>query len=361
MNWLILTAVLALVGAMAIQHQYTRRLASDVAALRQELAVAEPAQPKIEARRERAMSWGDPAISQRLDALEQTVAQLVRNSEYLMERGQLPASANKVTDLFAKLNDPTAPDRDRLQALRTLRRSGGMSDDTVAHAVQWAKNATNADTRDDILSALEGLTNSVLREPLLAFAANDPDSSVREQALDSLRRFVSDPQVEAQFWKMINDPDEDIRDTAMDGIIEGPKTPERFAALEQRAKNPDGSLDERLLAWRALRAANQDVPDVSAALIDMAKTSQDPFQRARVIQAFDDAVESATGRDAPLLPPLVQGLQDPSPLVRERAADALNDFRADATVQQWLRYAAENDPDPAVRRQAARAITQNRR
>lgn len=52
-------------------------------------------------------------------------------------------------------------------------------------------------TRDEMLSALEGLINSVLRDPLADFALNDLNASVREQAVDSLRRFVSDPNIEA--------------------------------------------------------------------------------------------------------------------------------------------------------------------
>jgi len=124
-NWLLLAAVLGLVGAMAIQHQSTRRLQSDVAALRQQRVLPEAAAPRIEARTDLVSSSPDPAVLQRLEALEQTVAQLVRNSEYLMERGQLPLATNKVSDFFAKFTDATAPDRDRLRALRLLRRSGG--------------------------------------------------------------------------------------------------------------------------------------------------------------------------------------------------------------------------------------------
>jgi hypothetical protein len=75
---------------MAIQHQSTQGLQSDVAALRQQLLVPEPAAPEIEARRGRVSSPPDAAVLQRLGALEPTVAPLVRNSEYLMERGRLP-------------------------------------------------------------------------------------------------------------------------------------------------------------------------------------------------------------------------------------------------------------------------------
>jgi hypothetical protein len=342
-----------------IQYQSTRRVAADLAMLRQELASGGPREDAA-VDVTRVAPSGSGAILQRLSALEETVAQLARNSDYLMERGQLPLATNKVGDLFAKFTDATAGDRDRLQALRLMRRNGGITDDSLLHALNWAQGATNSDTRDDILSALEGLTNSVLRDPLLSFAVNDSDPSVREQAVDSLRRFAGDPKVETELWKMINDPDEDVRDTAMEAIIEGPKSEARMAALQQRASNPDGPLDERLLAWRALRESNQDAPETLAAFAQIAQTSQDPFERAKLMRAFDDAVDRATSRDSVLLPTLVQGLQDPSPLVREPAANALKDFFADPNAQKWLRWAAENDPDPAVRKEAASAFLNNR-
>jgi len=357
-NWVLVGGVLVLIAATAIQHQATRRLQSDVAALRQQLVAPEPAAPESEAPRDPLSSAANAAMLQRLGALEQTVAELVRNSEYLMERGQLPLATNKVGAFFAKFTDATAPDRDRLQALRLLRRSGGITEEALSQAIDWAQSSTNANTRDEVLSALEGLTNSVLRDPLLAFALNDPNPSVREQAVDSLRRFVNDPSIEAQLWKMINDPD--AGRTAIQGILDGPKTAERMAALQERASNPSSSLEERIVAWRALRTSDQDPSEVSATLAQMAQTSQDPLERVRLIRAFDDAVNRPTSRDAVFLPPLMQGLQDPSPLVREQAARALRDFGADQTVQTSLRWAAENDPDSGVRKEAAAAFLNRR-
>jgi hypothetical protein len=228
----------------------------------------------------------------------------------------------------------------RLSA-RLLRRSGGITEDALSHAMNWAQSATNANTRDEILSSLEGLTNSVLRDPLLAFAINDPNASVREQAVDSLRRFVSDPNIEALL------------------CLDGPKSEARMAALQERAANPNSSLEERIVAWRALRTANQDAQQTSATLAQLAQSSQDPFERARLMKAFDDAVNRPTSGDTVLLPPLIQGLQDASPLVREPAARALRDYSTDPNVQKWLRWAAENDLDPAVRKEAFSAL--NRR
>jgi hypothetical protein len=186
-----------------VQYQSGRRLASQVEALRQELAARAPEQTAVSSERVKPEgdTPGNAGILQRLSALEETVAQLVRNSEYLMERGQLPVTANKVADLFAKFTDPAASDRDRLQTLRLLRRSDGITEDMLSRAMNWAQSATNANTRDEILSSLEGLTNSVLRDPLVAFALNDPNASVREQAVDSLRRSSVIPISKRSFGK----------------------------------------------------------------------------------------------------------------------------------------------------------------
>jgi hypothetical protein len=131
-------------------------------------------------------------------------------------------------------------------------------------------------------------------------------------------------------------------------------------ALQERASNPNSSLEERIVAWRALRTSDQDPSEISATLAQMAQSSKDPFERARLIKAFDDAINRPTSRDAVFLPPLMQGLQDPSPLVREPAAKALKDFSANPDVQKWLRWAAENDPDPGVRKEAAAAFLNRR-
>ena len=357
--WVLVGASVLLAAILTFQHQSNRHVAAEIAALRQELAAHGPDRAASPQERVRPTASDDAAILRRLAALEETVAQLVRNSEYLMERGQLPVSTNKVADFFAKFTDATASDRDRLQALRLLRRSGGITDDAISHAMNWAQSSTNANTRDEILSSLEGLTNSILRDPLMGFALNDPNPSVREQAVDSLRRFVSDPAVEAQLWKMINDPD--AGRTAIQGILDGPKTEARMAMMRERATDPNSSLEEKLVAWRALWGSNQDIQDVSAGLAQMAQSSQDPFERAKLMKAFADATRRPSSRDATLVPALVQGLQDNSPFVREPAVLGLTPHAGDPTVQKWLRWTAENDLDPGVRKAAANAVMNVRR
>jgi HEAT repeat protein len=58
--------------------------------------------------------------------------------------------------------------------------------------------------------------------------------------------------------------------------------------------------------------------------------------------------------------PLVYGLQDPNPIVRERAADALSGYKEDPAIVEWLRYVWENDADPRVRREAQQSLRSRR-
>jgi HEAT repeat protein len=85
-------------------------------------------------------------------------------------------------------------------------------------------------------------------------------------------------------------------------------------------------------------------------MVDRVATSTDPVERARVFDAFDGF------SDPTLKAPLVYGLQDPSPVIRERAADALSGYTSDPLVQQWLQFIAENDDESRVRREAFRAL-----
>jgi HEAT repeat protein len=355
---LVIVAFLIVVGALALQHRANQRLSSELADLRQQVgSAATVAAEADEARPARLWSQGasDAGLSQRLAALERSVAQLTRASDYLMERGQLPLATNKLEDLLSRLADASAGERDRLQALRLLRRNRSLNDDAVQHAVGLLQSATNSGVREDVLGQLEGLTNAALRGPLLALASADPSGDVREQAIDNLRRFVGDPQVEAQLWQsMLNDPEGDVREQAQEALVESPKSQVQIAALRERALNPNSSMEERAVAWEALHEADQNDPNVSAALAQFAQTTQDPAERLRLFRAFDEA------NDPAFVPALVQGLQDANPFVRESAADALSDFRSDANIQQWLRYVSENDADPAVRREALQALGMRR-
>jgi HEAT repeat protein len=281
------------------------------------------------------------------------VARLAESNEHLMDRGQLPLSAAKTEQLLSKFSDTSAPDRDRLQALRLLRRNDALGDDALQQALQWLQGSTNAATRTRLVQQLSGLTNAALRDPLLALATTDANAEVRQRAISGLRAFVDDPQVEAQLWGMLQgDATAGIRRQLRDVLTDGPLSEARLESLRQRAVSGTATLDERTLAWEALRGSGNSNPEVSASLAQLAMTTTDTSERLRLFEAFNSASDPA------FIPSLVQGLQDPSPQVRARAADALSDFRSDPAVAEWFQYVAANDTDAAVRRQAARAMEQ---
>ena len=338
-----------------------RRLHSELAIVRQQLAGMD-AHPVGEAVVQPDQGKGafsrlppDAGLSRRMDELERAVVQFARSSDYLMERGQLRLATNKAEDLARLFSDGTAADRDRLRALGLLRRNRGMNDEVVQRALDWLQSSTNAGTRRELVQALGGTTNAAVKAPLLGLMSTDKNDNVREEATKNLRRFTDDPAVESALWNAaLNDPDEDVRDEARDALREGPAGETRLAALRERAVNPQSTLDEQLLALDALRNAKAPTSDIVAGMADLAKNTQDPLQRTKLFQAFDNFDDPATKV------PLVHGLQDPNPLVREQAADALSRHASDPAVREWLQYVSNNDVDPKVRREALQALQERR-
>jgi hypothetical protein len=288
--------------------------------------------------------------------LEHAVANLARTSDFLVERGMTPPNEDQIAKMQDRFQDTLSADRERLRALQILRRNGQVNEQVALQAVDWLRTATNASTRRDLLRRMDGLTNAALKEPLLAMLATETSGGVREEMVDVLSDFVTDPAIENKIWELaLNDADEDVRDEARDALTEGRMTPERVASLQQRASDPNQPLDARLLALRGLGEADASAPEVIAEFASLAQNSTDPVMRAKLFDAFDEV------RDPSLMVPLVYGLQDPSPVVRERAADALGAYGTDERVQQWLRHVAENDADPRVKREAHRALEQSQR
>lgn len=344
-----------LLGVLGFQQHRIDRLASQIQEVQRAFGTltGEPA-PAPEAPMttpERPGIATDAPLSRRLTALEQAVEQLTEANDHLMNRGQLPLTAGKREQLLAQLENPSAEDRERLQALRLLRRNGAIPDEALQAALDWLGNTTNGSIRSRLLQQLSGLTNASLQAPLLALAVGNSEADVRQKAVAALRPFVTDPQVDSQLWNLfLKESEPGLRRQAREALLEGPVSDARAATLRDRASAPGNSVEERTLAWEALRTAGKSTPEVSAALAQLAQNTTDTRDRLRIFEVFNDASDPA------FIPPLVQGLQDSSPLVRARAADALSDFRSEPAVEEWFRYLAENDADPNVRRQAMRAL-----
>lgn len=346
--------LLGISGVVVWQGQVIRELRRQAPGAVEEAPRPNDAPAREAPRRERApkaVMVADEELNERVVVLEKTVAQLTLASEYLMSRGQLPLADNKRAEFEQKVMDTSAPDRDRLQALRLLRRNGALSDTMIQHALSWMETVTNGGLREDLVQQLGSATNSLLRDPMMKLATSDPHSDVRERAVQNLRGAVTDPQVEAMLWNLArNDTDGGVREEAEKALREGPMTESRRAGMRTRALDPNSSLDERLLAVRTLRESGEGSPEATAALAQVAQTSQDPRERARVFDAFDGT------SDPNMKLPLVYGLQDPDPSVRERAADALSGYKKDPAIIDWLKHVAANDPETRVRREASKAL-----
>jgi len=355
---LVIAGVLGtLLGVVAAQQYSIRLLLAETTAQRHQLS-ASPS-PASEASEKigsgRPAQIGDGNLRHRVSQLEQTVAGFAKISDHLMERGQIPLSNERLAGLVGKFADPGAKDSDRLQTLRQLRRSNGLTEEVAGVAAAWLSTLTNSGVQRAALEQLRGVSHPALREPFLQMAVSSPDGNVRERAVANLGRFLNDPQVENQLWASLqNDPDPEVREEAREAIVEGEMTESRITALKTRGMDPGISVDEQAVIWEALREAGHQAPELSARLAQLAQTTPDSAQRIKLFRAFDDH------NDLAFVPSLIKGLEDPNPMVRERAADALSDYRTDQTVQQWLKHVAETDVDSAVRREAYRGLPQDR-
>ena len=127
------------------------------------------------------------------------------------------------------------------------------------------------------------------------------------------------------------------------------------------AKDAVATDEERIAALKQLRGAR--MPDGTDArlgvlpeMIRLAEDSQNADVRADVWRQLSHVTERS------LLQPLLRALQnDPSGEVREEASETLADFLPDPGVESALRFAAENDSDPDVRRQALESLSGRRR
>lgn len=147
----------------------------------------------------------------------------------------------------------------------------------------------------------------------------------------------------------LNEPNTRVRDQAREAITRGEKTPERIDSLSARASSPEASLDERLLAFRGLRLAKSHTPELVNEFANMASNTSDPVAKAKLFKSFNGLT------DPVLLSPLVNGLQDGDPIVRQNAVDSLSEF-PDPRVADWLTHLIQNDTDPTVKREAHTAL-----
>ena len=357
--------VTALVLGAVIVFQFTLigSMREEMAAVRSQLASLTgrvPADVQADAEEQPRLvpmaGGGSADLRNRLANLELAVTELTEATDALRERGALPLTERNIAEYKTRFADPTASDRDRFGALRMLRRNGEMSDDVVFSALNWMQTTTNANVRNQLVQNLDGMTNAAIKQPLMSMLATEQSSRNREEIVDTLSDFAgSDPMVADKLWELSQkDPDPNVREEALEALADqGSLSESRVALLQERAISTDVSVEDRLLAFQALREAEVDTTALTAQMVQMAQATDNPVERARIFGAFDGV------SDESLKAPLVYGLQDPNPVVREQAADALAQFaRTDPQVREWLEYVSQNDADPRVQREAYRALEQ---
>jgi len=355
----ILGAFIAL-GAFAVQFNQIKTLQREVSIMRIELLAQKELKQSAEIAAPETSSAEAATLQTRLEHLERSVANLARATRFAApaagENGIAQPSDQEIARLEQRLNDSTASEGDRLKALRVLRRNNKLGDDAVAQTLSLLQTSTNANIRRDFLQQLDGSTNAALKQPLLAMLDNDMNqNAVREQVVNMLRGFTDDPTVEAKLWDVaLNDPNTRVRDQAREALTHAAATPERVEQLLTKASNAEASLDERLISFRALRLAKSQTPELVSELAALAQNTSDPIARAKLFKSFNGLTDPA------LMLPLVNGLQDADPVVRQNAANALSEF-PDSRVQQWLTHLIQNDSDPAVKREAHAALERTQR
>lgn len=349
----------ALLGLAAVQYAQMSRFQGELASLRAELRGAQEvtSEPATSGGRETVVIDRGAGLQARLANLERSVADLTKATEVLVERGMVPPTEERLAQLRQRFFDPNAPEGERLRSLRLLKRGNAqLSDEIVTQAMSMLQTSTNGNTRRQLLQQLDGVTNAAMKQPLMALLESETTGNVREELVDVLSDFAADPSVQNKLWQLaMNDPDGEVREEAQDALMEGAATPERVQQLQAKALSAEASLDERLLSLRALREAGAIAPEVITEMANMAQNSTDPIARAKLFQAFDGI------NDPSLMAPLVYGLQDPNPVVRENAADALGSFASDPRIREWLNHVIQTDADPRVKREAHAALEQSQR
>ncbi len=225
---------------LAIDGADLRVLRERVAQLEQRLAArpllaepmktAEPGAGEQPARR--AVADREARVETRITALEQQIAALGQRASRLRIGGDLDknpgdaaaaaqsmverraAEQRRRADLQATILDPAAAADVKRQAWSRLRGiEDAYSDEVVAEMVRLGLGSQDARLRADIWRQADGRSmHDALVPALLRAVQTDPDSSVREEAAETLENYAHRPEV-AQTLTFVaaNDADEGVR------------------------------------------------------------------------------------------------------------------------------------------------------
>ncbi|CCH19779.1 hypothetical protein MILUP08_44656 [Micromonospora lupini str. Lupac 08] len=177
--------------------------------------------------------------------------------------------------------------------------------------------------------------------PLVALAA-DPTPRVRSMVAYALGRLGSHEAASA-LQRLLDDPDRHVRENAAEalGSVGGPAAVDALLVL---AADQDSRL--RVQAAKALAKAADSDPRVAPQLTMLARDGE-----AAVRAATLSGLASAGGGPANLRYLLLQLVDDPDPMVRQRVAVVARHVAPDAAPDILRRYT--RDHDQALRRLAA--------
>ncbi|MDX1481807.1 MAG: HEAT repeat domain-containing protein [Woeseiaceae bacterium] len=297
------------------------------------------------------------------------VSRFMTNLESIVHPDRRPDRESVLQSARAVLLDPSRPDVERIEALRTLKPplKGGprnrytddgmaLTGEVAAAALQLANESADPAVRFRVWDAMQGVPDPILTEPLLLALTGDDDRRVRIAAARALDSHLDTPGVrDALRLARDTDPDEFVRRTAGEALLS--QTDLRAAAI-RTIRDPSRTERERAGAVWQLHPFDPETtvpPDAElrATLIALATTARDP----QIRQSLWYLLAQWLGESS--VYPLVAAIWDePNEAVRERMAIALGQYAHTADAEQALIDLQTNDASALVREAAEEALRQ---
>ena len=220
-------------------------------------------------------------------------------------------------------------------------------------------------TRLDSWYSVYGLADrqalrAVASAPALIRAAGDSDPSIRLRAVAALGLLEGDgPGIDDRLALALTDAEAAVRRKAADGLAARNATQDRIRKVlgELRGSDPDAQVRSSAnRAWRRLRfSAWADALGADSDLAGLIRALGDPAAERRREAIYQLGQKGQTAKAA--APALLGALDDPDPLVRIEALEALGTIDA-GTQQVITKFDAllVGEPDQRVRQTARRVL-----
>lgn len=256
----------------------------------------------------------------------------------------------------------------RLEALNKLPRGqmagfphqytdGGaaLSGEVAIAAAQLASESQDPSVKISIWRIMAGVADSSLVQPLVHSLNSDKDAGVRKEAAKALAVHLDEPGVwDALEMAAAHDPDSHVR-SAAHFTMSSPE--DRREVLRTTAMDVSLPEQERRTAmFKLWYHFGYDDPmpadeELTAAMVNLAKTAKDPKTRG--------SVWSSMGRmgGSEIVKPLIEALsEEPSETVRESVVGSLLKVIDEPGVREALASAQSKDTSPLVRQAAERVL-----